>query len=126
MRVEVAGFSDVLTLAPGRTASSAIVLRLADAPRDCAASASADRQRPCRQRRAAHVDPAGSRLRRPLRSFKVASNHDFATCTKGGNRRLGRLVNRSSKASPTSRLGSAREIRRGVATWFRRDRTGIP
>jgi hypothetical protein len=57
------------------------------------------------------------RVRRvPLRQFKVAVGHDFATCTKGGNRRLGRLVNSIIDGLADKSLGSAREIR---AAWRR-------
>jgi hypothetical protein len=50
--------------------------------------------------------------RRPLRSFKISANHDLATCTKAGNRRLVQLVNSIIEGLADKSLRNARDIRR--------------
>ena len=57
-------------------------------------------------------------LRRPLRSFKVAPDHDFASCTRGGNRRLGQLVNSIIEGLADGSLKSAGAIRRAWRRGF--------
>jgi hypothetical protein len=112
-RLEVAGFSSVLSLPVGRTtAFHAVSSGLETHP-----GRRRFRMRLTVSDRAGNVVRRSSTLtvrvlRRPLRSFKVAPNHDFATCTKGGNRRLGQLVNSIIDGLADKSLGSAREIRR--------------
>jgi hypothetical protein len=55
-------------------------------------------------------------LRRPLRSFKVAANHNLATCTKAGNRKLVALVNSIIDGLADKSLRNARDIRRAWRT----------
>ncbi|WP_028063476.1 hypothetical protein [Solirubrobacter soli] len=111
--LSVAGFTDARSLPAGRTVTlTALVHRLDTHPGNRRLAVrlwAADR--------AGNVVQRASTLRvrvarHPLRSYKVAPNHDFATCTRGGNRRLAQLVNSIIEGLADHSLANARAIRR--------------
>ncbi len=117
VRLEVGGYSRVRSLPAGRTVKLGVLFGgLASHPGN-----RRFRVRLTVSDRAGNVVRRASTLRirvirRPLRSFKVAPDHDFATCTRGGNRRLGQLVNSIIEGLADGSLNSAWTIRR---TWRR-------